>query len=788
MSRLFSWLTSMVEWHTFGLMTLLFIVLISMASGISAVVSDLETALLWPIAFYGMLLGWFLARSELAGRWVVVICFGFGLLVVFLQVGQLFGPIGRLIWAGINYLWARLSENLSPDLAPITLAWSDITFRGNDVIYRLNTWIQNLIQGKPNIDFVVSAWIWGVLTWITSTWAGWSIRRLFQPLWAVLPATVILGVVLTYTVGRGVLLVPVVGATLALLGIVAHDERVKDWEQSRIDYAATIREEMIWVILLVSLGAMVMSLLVPSISIQTIFNPVRNFVSERMEEQEDLVRSIGLEPYGEGSRSDSDLASGMRGLPRSHLIGSGPELSQQVVMVVFVTSGFSDTDELHREPLYWRSLTFDEYTGSGWNTGKITSRSYQAGERFAFNQGENYRPITQEVRVTRDQGGLLYSAGRFFSADQDFRAVWRTPTSESETGDYLPDLFGVSVQASSYRVQSFIPLFSKDSLRRSSEDYPSWVADRYLALPEDIPQRVLDLASSLTNSYDTVFDKAARIETYLRSYEYTLDLPAPPEDKDVADYFLFELQKGYCDYYATSMVVLSRAAGIPSRIATGFARGLYDQDNGRYIVTEADAHSWVEVFFPEVGWVPFEPTGGLPAIERPESVFDVPPELEGPLEPLDVTVSRYQWSFGKIIILLCVLVLLVIILWDWLGIWLLRRNTPQVAVAKIYQRLYILGDRLGVPVYPKSTPYEFAGQLINKIQTFVSGSRWEPLFEAIYQDVRSITERYIESQYSPRNLTVGDHIRLIDLWSRLRRRLILTMLGYQIIRIFRGEW
>ena len=103
------------------------------------------------------------------------------------------------------------------------------------------------------------------------------------------------------------------------------------------------------------------------------------------------------------------------------------------------------------------------------------------------------------------------------------------------------------------------------------------------------------------------------IEAYLRTISYTLDVPAPPLDRDVADYFLFDLRRGYCDYFATAMVVLARSVGIPARLVTGYASGGYDVISAQFVVLEKDAHSWVEVYFPSYGWVEFEPTSGLAA-------------------------------------------------------------------------------------------------------------------------------------------------------------------------------
>ncbi len=107
------------------------------------------------------------------------------------------------------------------------------------------------------------------------------------------------------------------------------------------------------------------------------------------------------------------------------------------------------------------------------------------------------------------------------------------------------------------------------------------------------------------------------IETYLRSFTYNDDIEAPPPDRDPVEYFLYDIREGYCDYYATSMVVMLRSLGIPARAVSGYAEGRYDEEARLYYVTERDAHTWVEVYFPDYGWIEFEPTAGETQLNRP---------------------------------------------------------------------------------------------------------------------------------------------------------------------------
>ena len=125
----------------------------------------------------------------------------------------------------------------------------------------------------------------------------------------------------------------------------------------------------------------------------------------------------------------------------------------------------------------------------------------------------------------------------------------------------------------------------------------------------------------------TPYDRAVAIETALRRLPYTLNVPTPPAGREVTSWFLFDLKQGYCDYFATAMVVLARLNGIPARLAIGYSMGQLDPERGEYVVTEMDAHSWPELYFPGQGWIPFEPTSGESPPERSESAQQaVPPD------------------------------------------------------------------------------------------------------------------------------------------------------------------
>ena len=158
-----------------------------------------------------------------------------------------------------------------------------------------------------------------------------------------------------------------------------------------------------------------------------------------------------------------------------------------------------------------------------------------------------------------------------------------------------------------YEGFSLLPTIVPARLREASTDYPAEIRDTYLQLPE-LDRRIPDFAKQITANARTPYDKSMAVENYLRSrFAYTLNLTGKPGDEPLA-HFLFDTHAGHCEYFASSMAILLRTLGIPTREVNGFLPGEYNDLGGDYIVRASDAHSWVEVYFPGNGWVTFDPT------------------------------------------------------------------------------------------------------------------------------------------------------------------------------------
>lgn len=245
---------------------------------------------------------------------------------------------------------------------------------------------------------------------------------------------------------------------------------------------------------------------------------------------------------------------------------------------------------------YWQTAAYDRYTGQGWvRTGETSPvERRQAGPPGAA------RPLRQEV-TARTELGSLPAAWR----PVDVEGVEAVATPQ---GGLRPE---TTVPANaSYTVQSRVPQYTTEQLRRAGTDYPTEVASAYTGLPGSTPDRVRERAAEVTANASTPYDRAVAVERYLeREKRYSLDVEDP--DGSIADSFLFEMEAGYCTYYATTMVAMLRSQGVPARFVVGYTPGERVSD-GEYVVRGLDSHAWVQVYFPDVGWVRFDPTPAAP--------------------------------------------------------------------------------------------------------------------------------------------------------------------------------
>jgi len=259
---------------------------------------------------------------------------------------------------------------------------------------------------------------------------------------------------------------------------------------------------------------------------------------------------------------------------------------------------------------YWRTGSFDRFTGDGWVRSGGTS-PYESETLEEPPGGTEY--LLQEVEVESQLEALP--------------AAWRPVNVSTSVADRTEVTQNGGLQVDrrvdsgeSYQVLSAVTNPSAQELIEAGTDYPDRIEQRYTQLPASTPDRIGEQTAELLDSADTPYEAARITEQWLKeNKEYSLDVERP--EGNIADAFLFEMEAGYCTYYATTMATMLRSQGIPARLAVGYNAGEPTGD-GEYVVRGLNSHAWVEVYFPEVGWVPFDPTPADPRQEVEQAAIE----------------------------------------------------------------------------------------------------------------------------------------------------------------------
>ena len=224
--------------------------------------------------------------------------------------------------------------------------------------------------------------------------------------------------------------------------------------------------------------------------------------------------------------------------------------------------------------------------------------------------------LAQNISLARSRGITPSIHYRVLMEPIGTNVFFLAPWARSISGDYralavdaggaVYDLDGQRA-ITRYEADSDIATPQASQLRAVAQNILAQFAQPYLHLPALDP-RIPRLAAQIVGSAANNYDKAAALERYLRThYGYTLQLPQSLEQDPLAN-FLFERKRGHCEYFASSMAVMLRTLGIPSRVVNGFRSAEFNDVTGNYVVRAKDAHAWVEVYFPGYGWQTFDPT------------------------------------------------------------------------------------------------------------------------------------------------------------------------------------
>jgi len=458
--------------------------------------------------------------------------------------------------------------------------------------------------------------------------------------------------------------------------------------------------------------------------------------------------------------------SRLRGISFTEAIrlGQSPNLSDRVVMTVDAPSGH-----------FWRAITYDFYTGNGWRTtetDKVDKVNPPVLGRERFDATFDMQVPNQTALFGANEPVKVSIAAQFQTgADRSYSTGMRAVRSGQASGTYT--------------VTSYVSVADKAVLRRAPTVYPDYIRAKYLQMPSTLPQRVKDLAHKIAGNESNPYDIAEALESYLRiTYHYAPSVKAPPPGRDPIDYFLFDAKEDFCEYFASSMAVLLREMGVPARFVEGYTTGTLDPNTGKYVVKELDAHAWVEAYFPNYGWVEFEPTpsqapflridsdlingGSFPGengdqtIDDPDNPRNNRGESEGLGQNLDpgadtadagsIPLERFDPT-PVISVLLALLALM--------GLAFARfqyRFRGQRPIDAAWGKARLLASYAGYHPNPSQTAYEYAAMLGEAVPDAKS-------------PIQDIAEARIRDRYTMDGSTAADADKALDAWRRLARTL-----------------
>lgn len=676
-------------------------------------------------------------------------------------------------------------------------------------------WVEAAITGAANAENYVFIFEISFLLWWLAYLGIWAILKHGYTWRAIIPAGFVL-LINTYYAPNSILGFLGLFALVSLLLLIRTNlaEHQRRWREYHIHFNPDIGLDFVRNGLTFSVIVVALAWLSPSLGRSAQVRQLLEPASVRWMDAQQRLNTLYTGLNRQLRPSGSAFGDSLR-------LGGSRNVGNRPVFQVVADQG-----------RYWRAVAFDTFDGQRWLNTSEESVQVEANSLVSVADWQARDTLTQTITLLSPTGNVIFGAPDIYRTSVPLDAtINKLQTQSILVGDSGPDLIASESMeitlaharrtldtGDEYTVYSRYTQITQWDMNNAPTTYPSTILEKYLQLPENFSPRVSELAQQILSDSltpaDTVYEKAVAIEEYLRvNYPYNEEIEAPAEGVDPVEYFLFDIQEGYCDYYATSMVMMLRSLGIPSRAVSGYAEGTFDEESEVYVITEKDAHTWVEVFFPGYGWVEFEPTAGESELFRPagedpnfpenQSIpgapFDVtdtglpedfiPEDMMNPPEFVEGVDTQTNTNRG----------------WQW---WLTMMTTPVLLIAGfIFMRRFVLtpsaftpdlppilfermqrwAERLGLRLSDHNTPYENARRLTRAL----------PEAKA---PINTITDSYVVYQFSPNGRNGQAHptssasvkarlsaskVDLAGSWQRLQKTFVRTWIRNKFSQLLR---
>jgi transglutaminase-like putative cysteine protease len=613
---------------------------------------------------------------------------------------------------GVFFVVARIIPALPPS--------ATLRERLAELIYEIAAWVAIILSGSQATNNLLFLLLLALIAWLIGYFGAWAVFRERSAWWPVtVSATALTLILATFPDLSGFMVIQLL-ASLLLVGRVNLQSRQHLWGSRGLRQASNVAGRAFRASLALAVALVLLTWVAPAaLASRAITQRLGRADQPWQTAQQEFNRLFG------GLQAPNQDA--LSGFSRSLTFHGSFHLADTPVLQIQAS-----------QQEYWRVMVFDRYTGHGWlSSDPIDQRTLPAGSDVLRPPDVQRSNLVQQVNVLEPRGNFLVGASQPTIFDQTVRAQ-AFPDGPGGSVDLVSaQTVQPLAQGNHYTVVSGVSTASVSELRAASRSYPAEIQQRYLPLPA-IPPRVVQLAQQLTANAPDAYDKAVAVESYLRAMPYTLDPPAPPPDRDGVDFFLFDSRTGYCDYFASAMAVMLRSVGIPARVVSGYAPGEIQSD-GTFLIKDSDSHTWVEGYFPPYGWIPFEPSGGWPRLERgngssaastptPAAAIQPPPAQNQsqsqatptptpsptpvapgsqPTPPVTSQVVSDAQSLLPILAVLAALIGLVLLIW-YLWERDLRGLPPSVVA---YAKMTRLARLVGFGMRPTETPEEYGRAL-----------------------------------------------------------------------------
>ncbi len=487
------------------------------------------------------------------------------------------------------------------------LLWQDLLALAS----RFFASLAQFLRDQPTYDPLFFVALVCIGYWVISVWSSYQLVRNRNFLPAVLPAGIAMLIVQLFDPARSIRvwgLAIYILISMLLLGRLFFLENQETWKKSRVLVTTDALREIASSTLITAIVVVVFAWSLPSLiaNIGPAADAWEKFSRPFLDRFSTAVTALDS-PYG-SSGTTGDFYGGELSLGQRAATGDAPVFYVQM-----------EESEVIPPRMYWRGRVFNVYVNGRWTASPTLSKEFS--------------PVTDELQSVNDvnrtefkftftnlfaEQNLIYAPSETLWVGRASRILTISPTSpQPDVAAWLAETS--LVNGSRYEVHASIANPSIEELRAAETEYPNWVTDEYLQIPENIEPQLRVLAEEITAPYETAYDKTAAITAYLRdeiAYEIELTQEAP-ENIDPVLWVLFDYKKGFCMYSASAEVLMLRAIGIPARMSVGFAEGVFNEQADQYEVVRQNSHAWPEVYFPNIGWVEFEPTGNQFPLERP---------------------------------------------------------------------------------------------------------------------------------------------------------------------------